>query len=165
MGNKNDCQKWCETRSFSPGSGCQFVKATNICGITYSCGTIGVAPTHFGGSCTSGDGREILYSITGGDEGGIFSMDRVSGKITTLITYGIDFETARTSFFDLKITATDKDGLSTTGDFRIAVGDVNEAPGFVDTYTASIRETVGKGWTFGKPARAYEEDNVVLQLL
>ena len=46
--NKNDCQKWCETRSFSPGSGCQFVKATNICGITYSCGTIGVAPTHFG---------------------------------------------------------------------------------------------------------------------
>ena len=87
----------------------------------------------------------VTYSITSGNSGGAFTIDRTTGKIT--LTKALDYETAPSH--SLVITATD-DGNSDTNTktntatitITINVQDINESPAFaplqVDTTSGAI---------------------------
>ena len=85
----------------------------------------------------------VTYSITSGNSGGAFTIDRTSGKIT--LTKALDYETAPSH--SLVITATDDGNSDTntnknTATITINVQDINESPAFaplqVDTTSGAI---------------------------
>ncbi len=69
------------------------------------------------------DGDVLEYTLSD-DAGGLFDIDALTGALTT--TAALDFETR--SSYEIKVVATDPDGLSTERTLTIGVNDVNEGP-------------------------------------
>ena len=71
------------------------------------------------------DGDTLTYSITGGNDDGVFSINASTGQITIADNSNLDFET--TTAYDLKVTASDG---TTSVETNVAVGitDVNDTP-------------------------------------
>ena len=92
---------------------------------------------------TDVDGDTLTYTITAGNDGGLFAINSGSGAIT--VASGLNHETA--SSHSLTVQAADA-ALSATATVTVTVGDVNEVPSIsASTYTiaenASVGATVG----------------------
>ena len=92
---------------------------------------------------TDVDDDTLAYTITAGNDGGLFAMNSTSGAIT--VASGLNHETA--SSHSLTVQAADA-ALSATATVTVTVGDVNEVPSIsASTYTiaenASVGATVG----------------------
>ncbi|MEO9776810.1 cadherin domain-containing protein [Roseibium sp.] len=103
------------------------------------------------------DGTDtVSYAIT--DDR--FEIDPDTGVITVADGAVLDHET--TPFIDIEVTATSTDGSTSTGTFRVTVGDENEAPiGPVtdtDTVTNSVQENASGGTVVGVTAFAEDPD-------
>ncbi|WP_342347567.1 DUF4347 domain-containing protein [uncultured Nitrospira sp.] len=68
----------------------------------------------------------LTFSIIGGNTGGAFAINAVSGEITVVNSSALDFET--NSSFGLTVQLTDSLGLSDTATITINLSAVNEAP-------------------------------------
>lgn len=71
-------------------------------------------------------GDTLAYSITGGNTGGAFAIDNVTGEITVANGLVLDFETI--PVFTLTIEVQDTGGLTDTASVTVNLSDVNEAP-------------------------------------
>ncbi len=72
----------------------------------------------------------LTYSfVSGGDAGGRFAIDAVTGEISVLDGTRLDFESNPTQ--TIIVRATDQGGLSTDRAFVIQLTDVNEAPSII----------------------------------
>lgn len=100
---------------------------------------------------TDPDGGTPSYSIIGGPDAALFTMDSATGEISAVA--GLDFENptdANTdSFYELTIQI--DDGVNTTSQlFGITVNDVNEAPTFNNPFPTTVAEnTTGVFFTAG----------------
>ena len=76
------------------------------------------------------EGAGLTYSISGGADSGLFSIDATTGVLQ--FTSAPDFETIADdnldNVYEVDVTATDSDGFDATQTFLISVNDVNEAP-------------------------------------
>ncbi|WP_283404417.1 cadherin domain-containing protein [Roseibium denhamense] len=101
-------------------------------------------------------GDDVTYSIT--DDR--FEIDPDTGVITVADNAVIDREA--TPFIDIDVTATSTDGSSSTGTFRVTVGDENEFSigpvSDIDTTGNSISETADGGEATGITAFADDQD-------
>ncbi|NWK55282.1 cadherin domain-containing protein [Verrucomicrobiaceae bacterium N1E253] len=88
----------------------------------------------------SNAGDTLDYTITAGNAGGEFAIDKATGEITT--TGALDFEAA--SQYVLTVTVTDSGQLSDSATVTVDVTDVNEAPVANDA-SGSIAEDAGMG--------------------
>jgi predicted outer membrane repeat protein len=70
----------------------------------------------------------LTYAIIGGNTGGAFAINAVSGEITVVNSAALDYETNPS--FGLTVQVTDNLGLSDTATITINLGAVNEGPGF-----------------------------------
>ena len=96
-------------------------------------------------TASDGDGDSLTYSITAGNDNGIFAIDSSTGKITIADGSHLDFET--TSKYDLTVEVSD----SFTGNNAIVtvnITDANDAPE-INNQTFSIAEDVVNGITVG----------------
>lgn len=100
---------------------------------------------------TDPDGGTPSYSIIGGPDAALFTMDSATGEISAVA--GLDFENptdANTdSFYELTIQI--DDGVNTTSQlFGITVNDVNEVPTFNNPFPTTVAEnTTGVFFTAG----------------
>ncbi|MDT3778353.1 DUF2341 domain-containing protein [Nitrospira sp. MA-1] len=72
--------------------------------------------------------RNLTFSIIGGNTGGAFAINAVSGEITVVNSAALDYETNPS--FGLTVQVTDNLGLSDTATITINIGAVNEGPAF-----------------------------------
>jgi len=89
---------------------------------------------------TDADGDPVTYSITGGDDAGLFTI--TSGVLNFITPPDADTpgSFAGTNVYDVQVTADDGNGGLTPQDLTVTVTDVNEAPVFTSTATPSIPE-------------------------
>ena len=76
-------------------------------------------------SATDSDGDTLEYSITAGNDGGLFAIDSASGAIT-YVGMGENYESATTSH-ELMVSASDGSN-SATATVAVSVTDANDAP-------------------------------------
>ena len=88
-------------------------------------------------AATDGDTDDTLtYSITAGNDAGLFALNQITGVLTYIGTMSFDFETAQQSY-DLSIAVSD--GTATIANTaQISVSDVNE---FAPTFSQSAFST------------------------
>jgi VCBS repeat-containing protein len=72
------------------------------------------------------EGDPLTYSITGGNTGGAFAIDPLTGQVTVANRAALDFET--TPVFTLTVQVDDGNGAIDTAQVTINVTDVNETP-------------------------------------
>ncbi|NEZ56958.1 calcium-binding protein [Adonisia turfae] len=90
------------------------------------------------------EGSGLTYSLTGGADQSLFSIDANSGVVT--FTNAPDFEAPvdanGNNDYELQVTVTDSSGLTDTQDLVISVTDVaeNAAPTITSSATASVEE-------------------------
>ena len=84
-------------------------------------------------TATDGDGDELTYTITGGDDQASFKIDMATGQLMVGDDTTLNYET-KTSY-KVEVTATDSSGslTATFATVTINVIDVDEKPTFVDT--------------------------------
>jgi len=89
---------------------------------------------------TDADGDPVTYSITGGDDAGLFTI--TSGVLNFITPPDADTpgSFAGTNVYDVQVTADDGNGGLTPQDLTVTVTDVNEAPVFTSSATPSIPE-------------------------
>jgi hypothetical protein len=68
--------------------------------------------------------EDVLEYTLSDDAGGLFEIDALTGAVTT--TAALDFETR--SSYEIKVVATDPDGLTAERTLTVSVKDLNEAP-------------------------------------
>merc|ERR1711871_1269904 len=86
-------------------------------------------------------GQTLTYKIIGGDQNSFFSINSVTGEISTSAGSKIDYESAK--YYELIIQVTD-DGpgrLTDTAAISIIVLDVNENPSFPRTERYVVENT------------------------
>ena len=94
------------------------------------------------------DGDSLTYSITAGNDNGIFAIDSDTGNITIADGSQLDFET--TSQYELTVEA--RDSLTgKTASVTVNITDANDAPE-INNQTFSIGEDVTNGTTVGTVA-------------
>ena len=106
------------------------------------------------------DGDNLTFSISSGNAGSVFAINRRSGAITTV---GIlDFET--TPSYTLQITVSDGI-LSGTADITINMEDVNEPPTVASGQTFSVAEGAANGTIVGTvKANDTDGDNLTFSI-
>ena len=89
---------------------------------------------------TDADGDPVTYSITGGDDAGLFTI--TSGVLNFITPPDADVpgSFAGTNVYDVQVTADDGNLGLTPQNLTVTVTDVNEAPVFTSTATPSIPE-------------------------
>ncbi|WNM57808.1 DUF2341 domain-containing protein [Candidatus Nitrospira allomarina] len=70
----------------------------------------------------------LTYAIIGGNTGGAFAINSVSGELTVVNSAALDYETNPS--FGLTVQLTDSLGLNDTATITINLGGVNEGPAF-----------------------------------
>ncbi|MDP7219113.1 MAG: DUF5011 domain-containing protein, partial [Arenicellales bacterium] len=92
---------------------------------------------------TDMDGDTLTYSITAGNDDGLFAIDSSSGAIT--VAAALDHETTPTH--SLIVTATDAGSLSTSATVTVTVRDLNDnTPVFAQTtYLSTLNNTDSVG--------------------
>ncbi|NIV49750.1 MAG: hypothetical protein GWN46_24585, partial [Gammaproteobacteria bacterium] len=70
--------------------------------------------------------QTLSYAITGGNTGGAFAIDAVTGQITVASSLPLDFETNPS--FDLIVEVTDSGGVTGSGTVTVNLNDLNDAP-------------------------------------
>jgi len=80
----------------------------------------------------------LTYSITGGNAGGAFAIDPVSGAISVASSAALDYETTPT--FALTVQAQDAGGMVGTGSVTVNLTNVNEAPAGAVTISGLAQE-------------------------
>ena len=104
------------------------------------------------GSVTASDedtGDSLRFAIVGGDPGGAFAIDPVSGEIRVADGSQLDYDT--TPSFDLLVEVRD-DGSppqASTAIVRVDLSDVNEAP-IVSSSTFTVAENSANGTVIGR---------------
>jgi VCBS repeat-containing protein len=87
-------------------------------------------------------GGGLTYSITGGTDAALFTIDVNSGMLTFLSAP--DFENPTdadaNNVYLVQVTVTDAGGLTDVQDLAVTVTDVNEAPSITSSATASVEE-------------------------
>ena len=96
----------------------------------------------FTGTDNDRDGQALAYSITGGNTGGAFAIDAVTGAITVANAAAIDFET--NPVFNLTVNATDG-AFNDTAQVTVNLTNLNENAPQIDDATASIAENSPAG--------------------
>jgi hypothetical protein len=104
----------------------------------------------------------LTYSfVSGGDAGGRFAIDAVSGEISVLDGTRLDFESNPTQ--TIIIRATDQGGLSTDRAFVIQLTDVNEAPSIIsDGGGATAAFSVSEGSPLATRVSAFDPEGAPL---
>lgn len=98
-------------------------------------------------SANDPDSGDVLnYLITGGNTGGAFAIDNMTGEITVADGTVLDFET--TPPFDLTVEVQDSRGLLDTASVAIQLTDVNERP-TGNNITADLPENSANGTVAG----------------
>lgn len=87
-------------------------------------------------------GQTLTYTITGGNTGGAFAIDAVTGRITVANLAALDYET--TPSFQLTVAATDNGLPNTSKSAQITIGltNVDESPVTQSSSTVSSAENV-----------------------
>ncbi|WP_179957663.1 cadherin domain-containing protein [Exilibacterium tricleocarpae] len=105
---------------------------------------------------TDPDGDVLIYS-PGGADAALFNLDANTGELT--FKNAPDYEGLGSHHpYNITITATDNDGLSTSQDVTISVSNVNEAPVFTSGTTATVNEHQTAAYT----AEATDVDSGIL---
>ncbi|MCS5573919.1 MAG: cadherin repeat domain-containing protein, partial [Pseudomonadales bacterium] len=94
---------------------------------------------------TDADGDTLAYTITAGNNAGLFAVNSSSGKIT--VAKALDYETATSH--SLTVKATDTGSASATATVTVNVTDVNDVtPSFsASSYSKNLDNTVNTGTT------------------
>ena len=151
------CSAWCRAQTFAMGSGCQYEKASGTCGIRDSCSATTSATTHHAGSCTAGTGRQLKYTVTAGDTGRVFSLDKYTGVFSVRLPFFVDFE--MTKEYEVTVRATDPEGLFSEVKVSLRIDDVNENPEFARDFYTRVKETANQGTIFGETIIGYDPDD------
>ena len=96
------------------------------------------------GNDTDADGNAITYSITAGNDDGIFAINGASGLITIAAGKALDFDTA--SSHSLTILATDSTNTD-TATIQVNVGNTDVNAPSIDNASPSIAENAAAGTT------------------
>ena len=155
--SETECIQFCREQRFGVSRGCQYMKATRICGITESC-SLSSAATSWAAKCEVGRGRLLSYSIVKGDNGNIWDIEESTGLLRPRLPLIIDFENEYTNNFELTIQAKDEIGLKTSTIFHVRIDDLNEAPRWANTFKGAVKEVQPTGWEFGATVKAYDPD-------
>ncbi|MBC8876496.1 MAG: cadherin domain-containing protein [Planctomycetes bacterium] len=91
-------------------------------------------------------GDTLTYSIAGGNTGGAFAVDSLTGAISVADRTALNFETTPT--FNLLVDVQDTGGLIDTASITIQLTDVNETP-TVDDATFGLVENSANGTSVG----------------
>ncbi|MCK5644718.1 MAG: cadherin domain-containing protein, partial [Gammaproteobacteria bacterium] len=90
--------------------------------------------------------QTISYSITGGTDQALFSIDNVTGDLSfiTAPNYEAPADSGLDNIYDVQVTATDSGTpvLTAVQDISFSVTDVNDAPVIISTATPSVDEGV-----------------------
>ncbi|GHD04731.1 hypothetical protein GCM10007320_65940 [Pseudorhodoferax aquiterrae] len=101
----------------------------------------------------------VTYSLSN-DAGGRFTIDANTGVVTVANGSLLDYETATSH--QITVLATSSDGSTSSADFTIALGDVNEAPvgavADVDAAANTVAENAATGTVVGITAQALDPD-------
>lgn len=99
----------------------------------------------------------LAYTITGGNDDGVFAIDATTGVLSIADNTLLDFET--TPVFALQITATDggTPALSDTATVTITLLDINEAP-VLPAATRDVVEASPNGTPVGAPLAGVDPD-------
>merc|ERR1712054_656719 len=98
------------------------------------------------------------YSITKGDNGNLWEINKFNGELTPRLPKAIDFENEFTNYFELTIKAEDISSKSATTILHIRIDDLNERPKWANKFKGSVKEVQPTGWQFGATAKAYDPD-------
>jgi hypothetical protein len=157
VNSMSDCMDYCRVQRFKQGSGCQYIKATKLCGVTGTC-SLSPATTSWAAICTFGHGAELKYAITKGDNGNLWNIDETTGAVYARLPLVIDFENEYTNYFELKIEAADSIGQKSSTILHIRIDDINESPRWANSFRGSVKEVQPTGWQFGDTVKAYDPD-------
>lgn len=111
---------------------------------------------------TDGDAGTVFsnWTITAGNDDGVFALDAASGQLTLADVSTLDFET-QTSY-SLSVTVTDGSNTSSVESVLVTINDIDEfnvSPVIDDNPTANrIAETSANGTTVGITASAFDAD-------
>ncbi len=96
-------------------------------------------------SATEGDlTGTVSYTITGGNDDGLFEIDGTTGAVSLAVGKSLDAETATSHV--LTVTADESDGSGTdTATVSITVTDVDDTPGITVSPTSGLETTEGGG--------------------
>ena len=77
---------------------------------------------------TDPDSDTLVYSISGGDDASLFTINSASGALSfsTAPDYETPTDSDKNNIYSIQVTATDPDGLSNNQTVSVAVTDVNE---------------------------------------
>ena len=114
-------------------------------------------------SDADGTNNTVTYSfVNGATSSGLFDIDASSGTVSYNGTDSLDFESGTTSY-SLNIYATSSDGSSASASFTVNVTNVNEAPSFTSSTTASTFENE-TGTIYTATASDPENDSLTYSL-
>ena len=93
-------------------------------------------------SASDEENNTISYSLTGGDDASLFSIDSSTGELSFTNTPNFEspLDNGQDNTYELTITATDSSNNSTSQAITISVQDLNEAPTISSTAITSIEE-------------------------
>ena len=114
-------------------------------------------------SDADGTNNTVTYSfVNGATSSGLFDIDTSSGTVSYNGTDSLDYESGTTSY-SLNIYATSSDGSSASASFTVNVTNVNEAPSFTSSTTASTFENE-TGTIYTATASDPENDSLTYSL-
>jgi hypothetical protein len=96
--------------------------------------------------------ESLTYSITGGNTGGAFAIDAVTGRITVANPAGLDFETTPTFNLTVEVADDGTPSLSDSATITINLTDLNEAPVVNDQTLGPLDENAALGAVVGTVA-------------
>ena len=78
------------------------------------------------------DGSALTWTLSGGDDASLFTINAGTGELQFLSSLDIDFEAFSSSdgdsVFEFSVTVTDENGQSDSQDYSLSILDLNEAP-------------------------------------
>ncbi|WP_204153432.1 cadherin domain-containing protein, partial [Leptolyngbya sp. CCY15150] len=79
---------------------------------------------------SSSEGNGLTYSLSGGEEQGLFTIDAITGELSFISAPDFEqpLDVGNDNSYAVEVTVTDAGGLSTAQLFNINVTDVNESP-------------------------------------
>ena len=103
------------------------------------------------GTVTASDpdtGDTLTYSITAGNDDGIFAINSATGQITIADKTSLNYEAAASHSLTVKVTDNGVGALNDTATITVNVTDVNESP-TADDATLSVAEDASNGAVVG----------------
>ncbi len=104
------------------------------------------------------DGDTLSYAITGGNTSNAFVINTATGVIRVLDSSLLDFES--TSQFNLAVTVSDTQGLTTTVAATVSLTNQNEAPSATG-FTTTLTENTANNTILGAPSGTDPDGNTL----